>query len=127
MHTSVTTHTPLADRVAIVTGASRGIGAATSRALSRAGASVVLAARNEQALSALAEEITASGGQALAVPTDVTRYGASSSRPSPRSAGSTSRSTTPPVVATHRLRWPRSPSPTTTVRCPSVSAASSSR
>jgi NAD(P)-dependent dehydrogenase (short-subunit alcohol dehydrogenase family) len=64
--------TPLAGRVAIVVGASRGIGAATSKALSRAGAAVVVAARSEQALSALAEEITAGGGHALAVPTDVT-------------------------------------------------------
>jgi NAD(P)-dependent dehydrogenase (short-subunit alcohol dehydrogenase family) len=66
------TATPLTGRVAIVTGASRGIGAATARALSRAGASVVLAARNQHALTALAEEITASGRQALAVATDVT-------------------------------------------------------
>jgi NAD(P)-dependent dehydrogenase (short-subunit alcohol dehydrogenase family) len=64
--------TPLAGRVAIVTGASRGIGAATSRALARAGAAVVVAARNQQALAALAEQITAGGGRALAVPTDVT-------------------------------------------------------
>ncbi len=64
--------TPLAGRVAIVVGASRGIGAATSRALSRAGAAVVVAARSEQALSALAEQITAGDGRALAVPTDVT-------------------------------------------------------
>jgi NAD(P)-dependent dehydrogenase (short-subunit alcohol dehydrogenase family) len=62
---------PLAGRVAIVTGASRGIGAATSRALSRAGASVVLAARSERTLSAQVDQITAEGGRALAVPTDV--------------------------------------------------------
>jgi NAD(P)-dependent dehydrogenase (short-subunit alcohol dehydrogenase family) len=67
-----TSPTALAGRVAIVTGASRGIGAATSRALSRAGAAVVVAARNERALSALVEEITARGGRALGVPTDVT-------------------------------------------------------
>ncbi|HEY3036167.1 MAG TPA: SDR family NAD(P)-dependent oxidoreductase [Streptosporangiaceae bacterium] len=67
-----TTSSQLAGRVAIVTGASRGIGAATSRALSRAGAAVVVAARDEQALAALAEQITAGGGRALVVPTDVT-------------------------------------------------------
>jgi NAD(P)-dependent dehydrogenase (short-subunit alcohol dehydrogenase family) len=61
----------LAGRVAIVTGASRGIGAATALALSRAGARVVLAARTEQALAALADRIRAEGGKALAVPTDV--------------------------------------------------------
>lgn len=58
-------------RVAIVTGASRGIGAACARALADAGAAVALAARSADALSALADEITASGGRALAVPTDV--------------------------------------------------------
>lgn len=66
-------HAPLAGHVALVTGASRGIGAATAWALSRAGASVVLAARNERALGALAEEITAEGGRALAVATDVAK------------------------------------------------------
>ncbi|WP_028924136.1 SDR family NAD(P)-dependent oxidoreductase [Pseudonocardia acaciae] len=60
------------NRVAIVTGASRGIGAATAAALSRAGYAVVLAARDSAALSAHAATITAAGGTALAVPTDVT-------------------------------------------------------
>jgi NAD(P)-dependent dehydrogenase (short-subunit alcohol dehydrogenase family) len=62
-------------KVAIVTGASRGIGAATARAFAAAGASVVLAARDEQALTAVAGEIISSGGDALAVPTDVTDPG----------------------------------------------------
>jgi NAD(P)-dependent dehydrogenase (short-subunit alcohol dehydrogenase family) len=62
----------LSGRVAIVTGSSRGIGAATARALAAAGASVVLAARGESDLRALEAEITAGGGTALAVPTDVT-------------------------------------------------------
>jgi NAD(P)-dependent dehydrogenase (short-subunit alcohol dehydrogenase family) len=62
---------PLSGRVAIVTGASRGIGAATARALSDAGAYVVLAARSEQALRSLADELAATGGTALAIPTDV--------------------------------------------------------
>jgi NAD(P)-dependent dehydrogenase (short-subunit alcohol dehydrogenase family) len=64
---------PFEGRVALVTGASRGIGAATARALSDAGAKVVLAARDEKALHALADDITARGGTAIAVPTDV-RY-----------------------------------------------------
>jgi NAD(P)-dependent dehydrogenase (short-subunit alcohol dehydrogenase family) len=68
----MTVHLPLEGRVAIVTGASRGIGAATATALHRAGAAVVLAARDADALSALATEINNAGGRALAVPTDVT-------------------------------------------------------
>jgi NAD(P)-dependent dehydrogenase (short-subunit alcohol dehydrogenase family) len=59
-------------KVAIVTGASRGIGAASVLAFADAGASVVLAARTADRLSALAGQITARGGKALAVPTDVT-------------------------------------------------------
>jgi NAD(P)-dependent dehydrogenase (short-subunit alcohol dehydrogenase family) len=62
----------LAGKVALVTGASRGIGAATARAFAAAGAAVVLAARDERALVALAHAITGDGGRALAVPTDVT-------------------------------------------------------
>jgi NAD(P)-dependent dehydrogenase (short-subunit alcohol dehydrogenase family) len=62
----------LEDKVAIITGASRGIGAATARAFAAAGATVVLAARNTSELDAVAGEIAASGVEALAVPTDVT-------------------------------------------------------
>jgi NAD(P)-dependent dehydrogenase (short-subunit alcohol dehydrogenase family) len=62
-------------RVALVTGASRGIGAATARAFSRAGASIVLAARNEAALHALATDIVDAGGIALVVKTDVSDAG----------------------------------------------------
>jgi NAD(P)-dependent dehydrogenase (short-subunit alcohol dehydrogenase family) len=61
----------LSGRVAIVTGASRGIGAATARALASAGATVVLAARSADALAGLAQEIAAAGARAIAVPTDV--------------------------------------------------------
>jgi NAD(P)-dependent dehydrogenase (short-subunit alcohol dehydrogenase family) len=62
----------LAGEVAIVTGASSGIGAATARELGRRGAVVVLAARRAEALEAEAEAIRRAGGQALAIPTDVT-------------------------------------------------------
>jgi NAD(P)-dependent dehydrogenase (short-subunit alcohol dehydrogenase family) len=62
---------PLEGKIAIVTGASRGIGAAAARALAAAGASVVLAARDEQALVTVAGEVIASDGDALVVPTDV--------------------------------------------------------
>src|SRR6478672_2032642 len=61
----------LAGEVAIVTGASSGIGAATARELGRRGASVVLAARRADALEAQAEAIRDDGGEALVVPTDV--------------------------------------------------------
>src|SRR5262249_31475520 len=61
----------LAGKVAVITGASRGIGAATARYFSAAGATVVLAARDEQALAAVAQDIRAAGGQVSAVPTDV--------------------------------------------------------
>ncbi|WP_020666022.1 SDR family NAD(P)-dependent oxidoreductase [Amycolatopsis nigrescens] len=67
----MSTARPLTGRVAIVTGASRDIGAATAKAFGQAGATVVLAARGEQQLAAVTEEITAAGGRALAVPTDV--------------------------------------------------------
>jgi NAD(P)-dependent dehydrogenase (short-subunit alcohol dehydrogenase family) len=61
----------LANQVAIVTGASRGIGNATAHALANAGASVALAARDAARLDALADEIEAAGGTALSIPTDI--------------------------------------------------------
>ena len=63
----------LAGRLALVTGAGRGIGAATAEALAEAGARVVLAARNGEELEAVAAGIRTAGGQATAVPTDVSR------------------------------------------------------
>jgi 3-oxoacyl-[acyl-carrier protein] reductase len=61
----------LKDKVALVTGASQGIGRATSLALAEAGAKVAIAARNTEKLASLAAEIAAAGGEALAVPMDV--------------------------------------------------------
>jgi len=65
----------LAGRVAVVTGASRGIGAATAEAIAAAGAHAVLAARNHQALGDVAGRIRRAGGLATPVPTDVSRAG----------------------------------------------------
>jgi NAD(P)-dependent dehydrogenase (short-subunit alcohol dehydrogenase family) len=61
----------LAGRVAVVTGASRGIGAATAAALAAAGARVVLAARDVDALDGIAADIRNAGGEAMSVPSDV--------------------------------------------------------
>jgi len=60
-------------RVAIVTGASAGIGAASARALAAAGFRVVLAARRLERLEALAKQIAAEGGEALAFAADLAR------------------------------------------------------
>jgi NAD(P)-dependent dehydrogenase (short-subunit alcohol dehydrogenase family) len=61
----------LSGRVVLITGASRGIGAATARAFAEAGASVALAARDASALERLATEISLAGGAAIALPTDI--------------------------------------------------------
>ena len=61
----------LKDKVAVVTGASQGIGRDTALALAEAGAKVVAAARNEEKLNSLVQEITGKGGEAIAVKLDV--------------------------------------------------------
>jgi NAD(P)-dependent dehydrogenase (short-subunit alcohol dehydrogenase family) len=62
----------LTGRVAIVTGASSGLGVAFAHALSQAGASVVLAARRTDRLASVAAAVQADGGRAISVPLDVT-------------------------------------------------------
>lgn len=63
---------PLDGRVALVTGASRGIGAATAKALAAAGAHVVITARKVKDLEAVEDEIFAAGGSATIAPMDLT-------------------------------------------------------
>src|SRR5438270_13434124 len=62
----------LSARIALVTGASRGIGAATAEALATAGAHVVLVARTTSALEEVEERIHAAGGTATIAPLDLT-------------------------------------------------------
>ena len=67
--------TDLAGKVAIVTGASRGIGAAAAFVLAKAGAAVMLVARDETRASQVVKEIVAAGGRATAMACDVADYG----------------------------------------------------
>lgn len=62
------------DKVVIITGASSGIGEATAKELSSKGAKLILAARREDRLKKLQEEIQTTGGQAIYKVTDVTSY-----------------------------------------------------
>ena len=63
------------DKVVVITGASSGLGEATARMLAALGAAVVLGARRQPRIDALAAELQAAGGRALALPTDVTDAG----------------------------------------------------
>jgi NADP-dependent 3-hydroxy acid dehydrogenase YdfG len=60
------------NKVVVITGASSGLGEATARLLSAQGASVVLGARRAERIQAVADELNAQGGKALALATDVT-------------------------------------------------------
>src|SRR5215469_6218830 len=61
----------LSGKIAVVTGASQGIGRDTALALAETGAKVAVAARNEEKLGELVQEISAKGGEAFAVKMDV--------------------------------------------------------
>lgn len=63
----------LTDQVAIITGASRGIGRCIALAMAEKGAKLVLSARSEDALTKLVDEIKAAGGEAVAVVADVAK------------------------------------------------------
>jgi NAD(P)-dependent dehydrogenase (short-subunit alcohol dehydrogenase family) len=65
---------PLTDRIALVTGASRGIGYATARALARAGAHIVAVARTQGGLEELDDDIRKDGGSATLVPLNLTDF-----------------------------------------------------
>src|SRR5665213_4445062 len=65
---------PLAARIALVTGASRGIGYATARALAKAGAHVVAVARTQGRLEELDDDIRKDGGAATLVPLSLTDF-----------------------------------------------------
>jgi NAD(P)-dependent dehydrogenase (short-subunit alcohol dehydrogenase family) len=64
---------PLTGKVALVTGSGRGIGAASARALAKAGAHVVLTARTTRELEAVEDEIHQAGGTATIAPMDLTQ------------------------------------------------------
>ncbi|WP_338524794.1 SDR family oxidoreductase [Pseudomonas batumici] len=64
--------TQVTHKVVVITGASSGLGEATARLLASQGACVVLGARRVERIRALADELVAAGGKALAVQTDVT-------------------------------------------------------
>ena len=65
----------IAGKVVVITGASSGLGEATARHLAEQGATLVLGARREARIQALADDIKAGGGQALALKTDVVKRG----------------------------------------------------
>ncbi|MFJ9036674.1 SDR family oxidoreductase [Streptomyces sp. NPDC102406] len=72
MSAAVLTGTPLSGRVAVISGASSGIGAATAERLAALGATVVVLARRKDKLDQVVKDIEAAGGTALALAVDVT-------------------------------------------------------
>ena len=74
MLTRITVSAALRGKVALITGSSRGIGAAVARRFAREGASVALHGRDRDALAAVQREITRSGGKAGSFAADVTQF-----------------------------------------------------
>jgi 3-oxoacyl-[acyl-carrier protein] reductase len=70
------TYPDLANKVAVVTGGSRGIGAATCRLLAQNGVKVAVNGRDESAISSVVEEVQGSGGEAIGVAADLTDFAA---------------------------------------------------
>src|SRR5215475_12673991 len=66
---------PMRGQVALIAGASKGIGAATAQAFAAAGAQVVLAARDIEALNSVTQKIRSDGGDAIAIRCDVSDAG----------------------------------------------------
>lgn len=64
---------PIKEQVVVITGASSGIGLATALTFAKRGAKVVLAARSDETLAEIVEQVTAAGGQAIAVHCDVSK------------------------------------------------------
>lgn len=71
----MTSEKPFAGKLALVTGASRGIGAATAEALAAAGAHIILVARNGKSMEEVEDRIHAAGGSATIAPMDITDRG----------------------------------------------------
>lgn len=65
----------LEGKVAVITGGNSGVGAATAKLFAAEGATVVITARREAALTSVAKEITEAGGKVMAVSTDISKKG----------------------------------------------------